>query len=144
MAKIRPTYENENLVENAICQLIINASELPEVSCWRTASGRRHHHVYNRLYLRLFGPIPEGLELHHICEEPACCNPWHLEPLTRKEHARISPDHAKHHREKTHCPRGHAYAGTNLKILADGGRCCRACQKIRNDSRPRAKERTPV
>lgn len=28
--------------------------------------------------------IPEGLDLDHLCRNRACCNPWHLEPVTRK------------------------------------------------------------
>lgn len=31
------------------------------------------------------GPVPEGLELDHLCRVRACCNPEHLEPVTRRE-----------------------------------------------------------
>jgi hypothetical protein len=34
------------------------------------------------------GPIPEGLELDHLCRNAACCNPSHLEPVTRQENVR--------------------------------------------------------
>jgi HNH endonuclease len=29
--------------------------------------------------------IPAGLELDHLCRNRACCNPWHLETVTRSE-----------------------------------------------------------
>ena len=29
--------------------------------------------------------IPEGLELDHLCHNRACCNPFHLEPVTGEE-----------------------------------------------------------
>lgn len=32
------------------------------------------------------GPVPDGLELHHTCDNPPCCNPDHLQALTVKEH----------------------------------------------------------
>ncbi len=31
------------------------------------------------------GPIPEGLELDHLCHTPACVNPDHLEAVTHSE-----------------------------------------------------------
>lgn len=40
------------------------------------------------LYMLLSGPIPDGLELDHLCFTPACVNPWHLEPVTRSENLR--------------------------------------------------------
>lgn len=36
----------------------------------------------------LVGPIPDGLELDHLCRNPNCCNPGHLEPVTHAENLR--------------------------------------------------------
>lgn len=39
-------------------------------------------------YEILVGPIPEGLELDHLCRNRKCYNPAHLEPVTRSENLR--------------------------------------------------------
>jgi hypothetical protein len=34
------------------------------------------------------GPIPDGLELDHLCRNPRCVNPDHLEPVTHQENCK--------------------------------------------------------
>lgn len=34
--------------------------------------------------------IPEGLQIDHLCSNPPCVNPWHLEPVTVRENVRRS------------------------------------------------------
>lgn len=42
-------------------------------------------YAYRMAYIHLVGPVPEGLELDHLCRNPACINPAHLEPVTHLE-----------------------------------------------------------
>ena len=39
-------------------------------------------------YELLIGPIPEGLELDHLCRNRPCVNPFHMEPVTHEENVR--------------------------------------------------------
>jgi hypothetical protein len=40
------------------------------------------------MYEQHFGSIPENLELDHLCRNPACVRPDHLEPVTHLENLR--------------------------------------------------------
>lgn len=39
-------------------------------------------------YERFVGPIPDGLVIDHLCNNPGCVNPEHLEPVTNGENVR--------------------------------------------------------
>lgn len=40
------------------------------------------------IYEQHKGPIPDGLELDHLCRNPSCVNPEHLEPIQHNENVR--------------------------------------------------------
>jgi hypothetical protein len=72
------------------------------------------------------GPIPEGLDLDHLCRVRNCVNPDHLEPVTRAENLRRGhfPNSAK-----VECPQGHPYSGENLRMNSKGRRECVTCAR---------------
>lgn len=92
--------------------------------------------THRATYTLLIGPIPDGYEVDHLCRVGSCCNPQHLEPVTRQENRRRSPFAPE---RRTHCPKGHPYEGANLYINAVGARVCKACQ--REASRAQAAKR---
>ena len=112
-------------------------------SCWRwTAAqngvgygrfgiGVRFKNLYaHRLaYLWAKGPIPEGLELDHLCRNRACVNPDHLEAVTRKINIRRSPLVGKTRPKKSHCPQGHELIGPNVG-MSQGYPYCRVCSRL--------------
>jgi len=75
------------------------------------------------------GAIPEGLHLDHLCRNPCCVNPEHLEPVTIKENLNRG---IHKNAVKTHCPQGHEYSEENTHYDPNGHRRCRLCQRQRN------------
>lgn len=76
-----------------------------------------------------------GLTIDHLCRNPLCVNPDHLEPVTNSENVRRAAaagayeGNGAHHRAKTHCPKGHPYSGENLYRTPSGKRKCRECER---------------
>lgn len=79
------------------------------------------------VYERFVGPIPDGLELDHLCSNPPCVNPWHLEPVTHAENLRRGRGFAAINARKTHCANGHEYTPETTKVTDQGQRKCRVC-----------------
>ena len=78
-------------------------------------------------YSLAIGPIPEGLTIDHLCRQPSCINPDHLEAVTQGENNRRGTTY-DFQRAKTTCPKGHPYSHT---VVAKGytERRCRECHR---------------
>jgi hypothetical protein len=81
------------------------------------------------VYEAVYGPIPEGMVIDHMCRNRACMNPTHLEPVTISENIRRG-DTGGWEKRKTECHRGHPYAGDNLYVTPTGKRQCKKCRVI--------------
>lgn len=88
------------------------------------------------------GPVPDGLQLDHLCRVRRCCRPSHLEPVTSLENFKRGDAPAiismmckarRGTRRVTHCPRGHDYAEHGMLQRRAGNRepnrTCRICLK---------------
>jgi hypothetical protein len=83
-------------------------------------------------YEAYVGPIPEGLEIDHLCCVTDCVNPEHLEPVTRLENLcrkAIRRGHVVGGRpyvrkaRRTHCPNGHPYPDDGPARFPKAARC---------------------
>lgn len=111
-------------VEEGDCWVWIAALDTKGRGSYWQGGGMRS--AYKVAYVDKYGPVPDGLELDHVCGQPRCVRPDHLEPVTHRENCiRANPP-------KTHCPHGHALEGVN--VFHDGqSRKCRQC--VRRASR---------
>lgn len=76
---------------------------------------------------KINGKIPE---LHHLCPNKRCCNPVHVELVTRVEHRALD--------NKTSCHRGHEFTPENTYIWTCYGkptRGCVTCKQIRTQEK---------
>jgi hypothetical protein len=85
--------------------------------------------VHRHIYEELCGPIPAGKQLDHLCRNPLCCNPAHLEPVSQRENTLRGAGPTATNARKTHCRRGHPFDEENTIWRPGGGRRCRACQR---------------
>jgi len=120
-------------------RLMNHVSPEPNSGCWlwmaavdkkgyakvgynRPPRGYGMEFAHRVLYEQIRGPIPEGLDIDHLCRVRCCVNPDHLEPVTNAEnHRRGIARNAK----KTHCPQGHPY---DFTYRNGNHRICRTCQ----------------
>ena len=86
------------------------------------------------------GPIPEGLQIDHLCRNRSCVRPDHLEPVTLQENIRRGAKSTA-----THCKYGHAYTSDNTRLaIRDGARTCRACNRAHHIRQAERKKRDRV
>lgn len=89
------------------------------------------HRIAHRVAYELIeGPIPDGLQLDHLCRVRHCMNPAHLEPVTPRVNVLRSTSFSAANAVKTHCPAGHEYTPENTYQRRDrNGRLCRPCRQ---------------
>jgi hypothetical protein len=108
---------------------------------WLNGMNMPAHRASFELYV---GPIPDGLQLDHLCHtrdelcaggwsclHRRCVNPAHLEPVTHLENVRRGlGGYPALLRARTHCGNGHEFTPENTKLRRDNnGRICRICKR---------------
>jgi hypothetical protein len=94
---------------------------------------RAHRTAYEAFY----GPIPEGINVLHSCDNPACINPLHLRVGTQAQNMTDMYERGRGGRKRskaTECKYGHAYTEENT-YLNNGSQVCRTCKRQRATAR---------
>lgn len=94
-------------------------------------AGARITGTHQAAYREWVGPIPDGMEIDHLCKVTDCLEPTHLEAVTHRENILRSDNFAGRFARQTHCKYGHEFTPENTYVpLKRGGRHCRECHRI--------------
>ena len=90
---------------------------------------RRHQTAHRASYEAFIGPIPEGMQVDHVCRNPQCVNPLHLQPVTAALN-NLRAYIATSRGEKPtpdHCINGHLRSLFWVQAKGKGQGRCRIC-----------------
>ncbi len=98
----------------------------------RTEGTNRLVNAHRFAYELLVGLIPVGLQIDHLCRNPSCCNPTHMEPVLPTENLRRGFSPSALNARKTHCKHGHEFTEENTYIRpsTSGWRVCKECARL--------------
>lgn len=77
--------------------------------------------VHRVVWEGLRGPIPEGMEIDHLCRTRLCANPDHLEVVTHAENQRRMAGNVR--------PNGHPRTAETSGLNSNGRLVCKICHR---------------
>jgi hypothetical protein len=81
----------------------------------RHYQGRTTYH-HRMAYETFIGPIPDGLQIDHLCRNRWCVNAGHLEAVTQQVNIVRGVSFGAINARKSHCINGHPFNAENVQI----------------------------
>ena len=140
VAKGRPSPKRLSLLT---AEFVMGRVDVGASGCWvwrgsklqasgygRIKMSGRSYVAHRAVYEAMVGPVPDGLQLDHLCRNRLCVNPDHLEPVTGRVNVLRGETVVRANFEKTECVNGHPLRNDNV-IMVRGGRSrrCKACHE---------------
>lgn len=97
--------------------------------------------AHRTAYEMLVGPVPDGLEIDHLCRNRACVNPNHMEVVTAKENVLRGIGISAQNARKTHCKNGHPFDTVHRggKLPNGEAKLYRTCKRCHSANKKRLK-----
>lgn len=89
--------------------------------------------AHRAAYEMFVGPIPEGLDLDHLCRVRNCIRPAHLEPVTRRVNVLRGVGPSAQAAARDCCSNGHTYTDESTYWYR-GYRMCKTCWRERRQA----------
>lgn len=128
MALVSIYWKKRNNIRKPLLNRILNSIEVEgDNSCWiwiksRNNKGYGQIGVFGKTmsahrlcYALVFGTFPKKLHVCHICDNPACINPFHLFLGTQSDNLKDAFRKGKMH-PPINCLRNEKYAGSKITL----------------------------
>lgn len=141
---VRPTAEERRATPEVLRHRILSHVKISDTGCWewtayidRGGYGKTNVAGHTRLAHRVayemwVAPIPEGLEIDHLCRVRRCVNPAHLEPVDRRTNVLRGFSPSAIAARRSHCKNGHEFTPENTYTYRSTAgwhrRECRICR----------------
>lgn len=123
-----------------------NKYEIKQSGCWEWTGyrlpkgygyiniGGKSTGAHRVSYMIHKGEIPNGMHVHHICENTCCVNPEHLTILTPEANLKLNSSPIAINSRKEFCKRGHEFNEDNTRYTKRNGKLHRRCRQCHNES----------